>query len=162
MNTNELYEILWNDKTASSYVMAIIPSRALSYVKADGRERCYIVNCNENSYLRGEVGHWMILTIHGNSREKRKLKSEDSSLLEVFDSLGERTYNEEITAFMSTFKSHITCSGYLASTHCGFYALAYAYYRSRQYEPSCILKMFKEITDVKSHCLMLYSQGKLI
>ena len=45
MNTNQLYDILWRDSTASSYVMAIVPSNALKYINSDRNERCYIVNC---------------------------------------------------------------------------------------------------------------------
>ena len=44
MNTAEIYELLWNDLKTSSYIMAVIPSEALPYVKPDNRKRCYIVN----------------------------------------------------------------------------------------------------------------------
>ena len=161
MNTNQLYQLLWNDSTASSYVMAIIPSNALRYVRADRCERCYIVNCNENSYLRGDIGHCMVLTIHGDRDEdvklKKKKKNEEPSLVEVFDSLGERTYNTEMNAFMSKFKCCRVYSKHLSSTHCGYYVLLYAYYRSRKYSSSCTINILSEISDVKSHCLRLYS-----
>ena len=169
MNTNQMYEILWNDDISSSYVMAIMPSNALRYVRADKSERCYIVNCNENSYLRGEVGHWMILTVHGaydgdydgdyDSRGSTRLSNDDCSLIEVFDSLGVRTYNMEMTAFITKFKHCATYSEYLSSTHCGYYVLVYAYYRSRKYKPSHVLNILSEITDLKRHCLSLYAMS---
>ena len=156
MNTDQLYEILWNDTIATAYVMAIMPSNALKYVRPDQQERCYIVNCNENSYLRGEAGHWMILIVHSRDVIK-KTRNEESCGLEVFDSLGERTYNGEMTAFMSKFKYCTTYSEHLANRQCGYYSLVYVYYRSRKYEPASVIHLLSKITDVKSHCLALYS-----
>ena len=197
MNTNQLYEILWNDEITSSYVMAIMPSNALKYLKASHGTRrckpakrckseyCYIVNCNENSYLRGDMGHWMVLTVHGcdgggggsggggggggafvtadaaaagldvDGVRTTSLNGE-SNLIEIFDSMGEGTYKGEMMTFISKFRHCVTYSRYLAATNCGYYVLIYVYYRSRKYSPSSVLNMLYEIPDVKSQCLMLY------
>ena len=98
----------------------------------------------------------MILTIHGSGNARAKLKNDDSSLVEVFDSLGEQTYNDEMTTFMTKFKHCIVHSKYLSGTDCGYYALLYAYYRSRKYSPRYILNILREMSDVKRHCLLLF------
>ena len=167
--------MLWNDEPASSYVFAVIPCNALKYISCScscscsgacscsssnltmtttmtttmKMRGCYIVNCNTNSYLRGDIGHWIFLRIHDDFGL--------GSSLEVFDAGGEKTYNEEICMFMRQFESCSYNYQYLSNANCGFYTLACTYYRSRSFKPSTVLNKLKRIRDVKEHCLMLYS-----
>ena len=152
MNTDRIYEILWNDAATSASVMAVIPCNALKYVTTS--RGCYIVNCNENSYLRGDVGHWLFLRIHSSGRR------DDDTRLEVFDALGAKAYNDEINMFMRQFDHCSINYEHISNVNCGFYALVYSYYRCRKFTPSSILNILKGIGDVEKHCLLLYSAKK--
>ena len=163
MNTDQIYKILWNDVTVSSRVMAVIPCNALKYISVNRHTKgCYIVNCNENSYLRGDIGHWIFLRIHSCGRRDEDANAVDVDVsdvrqrLEVFDAQGAKCYNEEINMFMRQFVSCSTSRVHISDANCGFYTLAYLYYRCRNFKPESVINILKDIRDVKEHCLALY------
>ena len=156
MNTAEIYELLWNDLKTSSYIMAVIPSEALPYVKPDNRKRCYIVNtmarkkCDSPLGTPGALGglrkgHWLlIVVIHG-------------EVVELFDSLGQdETWNGDIMTFINHHGYINVNSHILSSTLCGYYCLTYAYYRARGFEIVEVLDILKNTQDVESLCLTLF------
>ena len=162
MNASEIYELLWKDQKTSSYVMAVIPSEALPYVQPDYRKRCYIVNtmarkkCYSPLGALGALGglgglgvprkgHWLLIVIiHGEA-------------VELFDSLGQDgTWNGDIMTFIN-HHGYINVNGrVLASSLCGYYCLAYAYYRARGIETVEVLDILKNTVDIESHCLTLF------
>ena len=169
MNTDQIYEMLWNDAAVSSYVMAVIPCNALKYISASAVRGCYIMNCNANSYLRGDVGHWIFLGVHSTDVDvdvgvevEVEVEVGDrvdlGSSLEVFDPRGESVYNEEICMFMRQFDCCSYNYQYLSKANCGFYTLVYSYYRCRAFNPTSVLNIMEGIGDVKEHCLMLYGR----
>ena len=153
MNTDRIYEILWNDPWTSSHVLAVIPCNALKYAPVNSGG--FIVNCNENSYLRGDVGHWIFLRIHGSGR-----RNDVNAVLEVFDALGLQSYNEEINEFMKRFRNCYINHQHISDSNCGFYALAYSYYSCRGLKTSTVLNILKEVGNVEEHCLALYGVKK--
>lgn len=175
MNTDELYDMLWLDPTVSSQVMAVVPCNALKYISDPRKHDCYIINTNENSYLHGDMGHWMFLRIHDWSVDSDEMTAvladelsyftcnnscvcglSTSMSVEIFDALGHGVYNEEVTKFIESFNSYSVNKQYISNTHCGFYALVYGYYRCREILPSCILNILNAVSDIQEHCSLLY------
>ena len=156
MNTDQIYELLWNDVIVSAEIMAVIPCNALKYVpvKMTG---CYVVNCNEKSYLRGDVGHWIFLRIHGDGSRRNEVENN----LEIFDAQGETTYNREMEVFMRQFENCSRNYSLISNEKCGFYSLVYAYYRCRKLKRLNVLNILKDIGDVKEHCMALYGDRQL-
>jgi len=160
LSTENLYEIMWGDCTASDYIMAVAPPSALKFVQVDHKERCYIVNCNEKAYSRGGVvGHWIaIIVARGIHGEAGDDKSAEIDAVEIFDSLGSaKEYSKDLIAFTSKFKSCKVYSKLLSDSNCGYYALTYAYYRARKYAPEKTVDIITSISNIKEHCEKLYA-----
>lgn len=164
LSTDEIYELLWRDRTASAFVMAAMPSKGLKYIHSSAQDCFYIVNSSEKAYSHGDVGHWLVLIVrgHGFSRtDKRGQTREDLDKMtnvEIFDSLGsERTYNEDIMTFISKFGSCNTYSKWLSNSQCGFYSLLYVYYRARNCKQERVLNILAGIEDPRTECLRLYT-----
>lgn len=152
MNTTDIYNILWTDETTSGYVSAVIPCRALRYLRGDRNETCYFVNSDKHcSDLHCNIiGHWIVIVIHP-----------ESSVLEVFDSRGLVTYNSDIKTFMKQFDTYVNNTKFFSLNNCGFYCLLYAYYRSRKYSVNAVLTKLKNISNVKSECYRLYETTQI-
>jgi hypothetical protein len=149
--------------------MAIIPEAALLYVTPDKTERCYIVNVkpNRSTPAKNEeqcettlpcgdgflgvdddnrVGHWVVLIVgHG-------------KLVEVFDSLGQRKiWNDQMKTFIKLYgRGQSVNDTAIASTNCGFYCLAYAYYRCRGHDPHFIVNFLHTCQDIVKHCSKIF------
>lgn len=188
MNTEQLYDVIWSDRIVSSHLMAIVPCNTLKYIREP--QGCYIVNINRNSYLRGDVGHWIFLRIHDSidgkintcegaggdgaganrvdslvdSRVDRRVDSRvdrwTDLTVELFDSLGAGIYNEDIKEFIKRFSNCNNNKQRISSAKCGFYVLVYAYYSCRNFKPACILNILNVITDIEEHCTLLYRLDK--
>ena len=181
MNTNELYEQLWRDETTSSYVLGVVPSKALKFIHADRRTRCYIVHLQNKKHSPRDDddlgdgdghsgGHWLVFTVHGLKSEMQRREDEEVTrernpqrraelldqfaVLEIFDSQGPRdVYNEEITNFISKFGNVVIHSQFLSNYYCGFYTLLYTYYRSRAFAPKVVLEILTAMKECNIPCL---------
>lgn len=148
MNTWSMYELLWKDIKSSAFVMAVMPSTGLNHVRSDSKERCYIINVRgRHSPSRMVFGHWIVLvTVHGRA-------------VEVFDSLGPQGfYNKDIKTFFSKYGHQSINTVLLDTKNCGFYCLAYVYYRSRGVNPEKVLNILKSMQDIKNECQSLFCQ----
>lgn len=151
MNTDQLYEMIWSDAVTSSSVDAVIACNALKYIREP--RGCYIVNINENSYLRGQVGHWVFLRIAHSAYSK-------TVGAEIFDAMGSVSYNKDVNNFINRFNIDRVNKHYISNVNCGIYVLVYAYYRCRHFSSDCILNILNGVSCIEEHCKLLYGTDK--
>lgn len=92
-------------------------------------------------------GHWLTIIM---SHHK----------LEIFDSLGRfepGTYGEEMRCLLRKFKCHYVNCELLSTTKCGFFAILYAYYRSRKFTIEYTLNELRMKADcIEKHCYAIF------
>ena len=159
MNTGLLYELLWKDEKASSYVLAVIPPEALRFIRHERRTQCYIVNTRKSEMKNSPraPGHWIVLVLHGWGSSVK-----NAGWIEVFDSLAMASYqdhwNEELKTFISkhNFSKNLSAFQPMGSEGCAYYCLFYVYYKSRKYSSKLIYKILSNVKNIKLETKLLY------
>ena len=141
MNTNELFNILLQDKFTSLLHPSVVPIDHFDPITEKKPSVCII-----NTDPCDEPGsHWVAVFIKSNSEA------------ELFDSYGLLSLSEELVTKLKTF-SHVefnttTLQGF--STVCGQYCLVYLLLRSRGFSLKKIVKLLSivTITEERDHII---------
>ena len=149
----------------SSKTMAVITPKCLKFITPKIGSFIYVLNTIENDLphaIDGACGHWLVITVESRHSQTDKMggRSKDDFCkwhkIDIFDCSGDKRYCHAIESFIAQFTIISRKNIDIYQTYCGYYCLAYAYYKVRHYSHYQCLYMLNKILDIRKLCFKLY------